>query len=831
MSEENREYDRIKKVNITDEVKSSFLDYAMSVIVARALPDAKDGLKPVQRRIMYGMNDMGVYADHPYKKSARITGEVMGKYHPHGDSSIYEALVRMAQDFSYRYLLVDGQGNFGSIDGDGQAAQRYTEARMSKISMELLRDIKKDTIDFQDNYDGEEQEPVVLPAHFPNLLVNGSTGIAVGMATNFPPHNLGETIDAIIATIENPEISVVELMENYIQGPDFPTGAQVLGRSGIRNAFETGRGSIIIRSKAEIEKIDNGRQRIVITEIPYMTNKATLVAKMAELVKDKIIEGVTDLRDESSREGLRIVVDLRKDAQGEVILNQFYHLSPLQTTYGINMLALVDNAPKVLSLKECINVYVDHQIDVTQRRVKFDLRKAEDRDHILQGLLIALDDIDAVINIIRNSANDDIAMSRLMNEFALSEIQAKAIMDMQLRRLTGLQRSKIEAEHNELVEMIADFKDILANHSRVLDIIKTDLLEIKERFGDERRTEIVEAGFDVEDEDLIPEENVIITITTNGYIKRNTTDTYRTQNRGGKGVKGISMHDDDIVSQVVTMSTHNHLLLFTNFGKVYRIKGYQVPQVNRTAKGTPIVNILTTLDKDEKIRSMVPIDPNADSKYLFFVTAKGLVKKVEQQEFDSIRQTGKIAITLREDDELFAVKQIGEGDEIVIAGSNGKAIRFMESDVRPMGRNASGVIGFNTDGSEVVGVTCRYEGEYLLAVTEKGYGKKTALDDYRLTQRGAKGVGTINITDKNGKLVSVKAVNGDEDLLIATTGGVVIRISLSNVSVYGRNTQGVRLINVEEGSTVSTIAVVEHDETEETIAVEIPMEETTEEQA
>lgn len=801
-------YDKIQEVNITKEIKDSFLSYAMSVIVQRALPDAKDGLKPVQRRIMYGMNDMGIYYNRPYKKCARITGEVMGKYHPHGDSSIYEALVRMAQDFSYRYPLVDGHGNFGSIDGDGPAAPRYTEARMSRISMELLRDIKKDTINFVDNYDGEEKEPVVLPARIPNLLINGTTGIAVGMATSIPPHNLSECVDAIIAVMENPDISILELMEQYIKGPDFPTGAQILGRSGIRAAFETGRGSIVIRAKSEIRDLGNDRKQIVVTEIPYMVNKEALVMRIAELVREKEIEGISDLKDASSREGIAIMIDLKKDVQPEVILNQLYRLTSLQSSFGVNMLALIDNAPRVLNLKECISVYIDHQIEVVQRSTRFDLKKAEDRAHILEGLLIALDHVDEILHTIRSSKNDDEAMSRLMENFKLSEIQAKAIMDMQFRRLTGLQRLNLETEYKELEIQIADLKDILANHARVVEIIKNDLLEVKAKFGDERKTEIVDGGFEVEDEDLIPVENIIVTMTTNGYIKRSTVDTYRTQNRGGKGVKGITMHEDDIVDQVITMSTHDYLLCFTNLGKVYRIKGYRIPSASRTSKGIPVVNLLD-LGKEEKVRSLVRMEPNSKSNYLFFVTTHGLVKRVPRSEFESIRQNGKIAITLKDDDELFGVKQSGGHDEIIIAGSNGKAIRFCEDDVRPMGRSAAGVKGFNVDGGTVVGVTNNYEGNYILAVTKKGYGKKSLLEDYRITQRGAKGVSTIHITEKNGELVAVRAVKGDEDLLIATDNGTVIRISLQDVGVYGRNTQGVRLIHVDEGASVSTVAAVE----------------------
>ena len=811
--QENNKHGKINNVDISKEMKKSFLEYSMSVIVSRALPDVRDGMKPVHRRILYAMNDFGMYADKPHKKSARIVGDVMGKYHPHGDSAIYESMVRMAQEFSYRYPLVDGHGNFGSIDGDGAAAMRYTEARMSKISMEILRDLQKDTVDFVDNYDGEEREPVVLPARIPNLLLNGATGIAVGMATNIPPHNLEEAIDATIAIIEDPEITVVELMENYITGPDFPTGGYILGRSGIKQAFETGRGSIICRAKTRIEELPNGKKRIVVTEIPYQVNKATLVEKIAQLVRDKLIEGITDLRDESNREGIKIVIELRKDVQEEVILNQLYRMTSLQTTFGVNMLALVNQTPKVLSIKEMIQNYINHQIDVVTRQSKYDLKRAEDRSHILEGLRIALDHIDAILNTIRSSADDTIAQTRLMEEFTLSEIQAKAILDMQFRRLTGLQRSRIDAEYDELQKVIADLKDILANHSRIMDIIKDDLQTIKEKYGDGRRTEIIEADIDMQDEDLIPVEEIFVTMTANGYIKRIPTDTYRLQNRGGRGVKGMSVHSDDVVDLFLKMSTHDYMLLFTNLGKVYRIKGYRVPNAGRTAKGIPVVNLLN-LDKEERVKAIIA-ENNEDMKYLFFVTKNGLVKRVAIEEFASIRQTGKIAISLKDDDELVAVRQTTGSDEIIIGGANGKAVRFNEAGVRPMGRNAYGVKGFNADGSFVVGMATDKNGEYILSVTEKGYGKKTLLEDYRLTSRGAKGVKAIQITDKNGPLVCVRAVQGDENLLIVSDEGIVIRISLEKVATYGRNTQGVKLIQLSEGHIVSTAAVVDKSADEE----------------
>jgi DNA gyrase subunit A len=828
--EENNTFDKIKHVNITSEMKTSFLDYAMSVIVSRALPDVRDGLKPVHRRILYAMNDLGMHSDKPFKKSARIVGEVIGKYHPHGDVAVYDTMVRMAQEFSYRYMLVDGHGNFGSIDGDGAAAMRYTEARMSKIAMELLRDIQKDTIDFQDNYDGEEQEPVVLPARFPNLLVNGATGIAVGMATNIPPHNIGEVIDATIAVMENPEITVLELMENYISGPDFPTGAYILGRAGIKQAFETGRGSLVIRSKVDVEELPNGKKMLIVTEVPYQVNKAMMVEKIAQLVRDKAIEGITDLRDESNREGIRVVIELRRDVQTEVILNQLYRMTSLQTTFGVNTLALVNGAPKQLGLKAVLQYYVDHQVEVIVRRTKYDLVKAKERAHILEGLRIALDHIDEIIAIIRSSKDDTSAQTNLMERFSLSEIQAKAILEMRLRRLTGLERQKVEDEYNELLVVITDLNDILANHYRVVTIIKEELMEIRRRFNDPRRSEIIDADLDMQDEDLIPVEDVVITMTVNGYIKRTTIDTYQTQNRGGKGIKGMAVNEDDVVDQFLTMSSHDFLMVFTNFGKVYRMKGYRIPQASRTSKGLPIVNLIG-LDKEEKVRALVALKPENTGAYLFFATLQGIVKRVHASEFESIRQSGKIAISLREDDELVAVKATSGDDEIIIAGANGKAVRFNENDVRPMGRNAAGVRGFNVDGSTVVGMATDKEGSYILAVTQKGYGKKSALEDYRLTNRGAKGVKTIQITEKNGSLVVVKAVNGDEDLLIVTNEGIIIRINLEKVGIYGRNTQGVKLITVGEDNGVSMAAVVEKDEEAETVEPEVmdePIEEIAE---
>lgn len=800
----------IRKVKLTSEMKNSFMQYAMSVIIARALPDVRDGMKPVQRRIIHGMNELGCYSDKAYKKSARIVGEVMGKYHPHGDSSIYEALVRMAQDFSYRYMLVDGHGNFGSIDGDGAAAMRYTEARMSKISMELIRDINKDTIDFIPNYDGEEKEPSVLPCRIPNLLINGSTGIAVGMATNIPPHNLNEVVDAIIAVSENPDISILELMENYIKGPDFPTGGYILGKSAIKKAYETGNGLIVMRAKTEIED-HNGKPRIIVYEIPYQVNKARLHEKIAQLARDKVVEGITDVRDESNREGIRLVIDLKKDVQAEVVLNQLYKLTSLQTTFGVNSIALVNKEPKTLNIKELITLYLDHQEEVIRRRTQFELNKAQARAHILEGLKKALDHIDEIINLIRSSRTTEIVQQRLMEEFKMSDKQAKAIREMQLQRLAGLEREKIEEELNHLLEVIADLKDILENEERILEIIRKELLEIKDKYGDARRTEIIQGTFDLEDEDLIPIEDVIISLTNNGYVKRMPVDTYKSQNRGGRGVKGMSTNQDDVVSSLIHMSTHDDLLIFTNVGKVYRLKGYNIPEFGRTAKGLPVVNLLN-LDKDESVKSMINIDKKLIQEdhhwYLFFATKKGLVKRVDIAEFENIRQTGKIAIKLRDDDQLVSVKLTKGHDEVLIAASNGKLVRFNEDNVRPMGRSASGVRGINVDGSQVIGMTTDKEGKLIMVVTEKGYGKMSPIDEYRLSNRGGKGVKTINVTERNGSIVAIRAVNGDEDLLIITNDGIVIRLPMEQVKTAGRATQGVRLIKVHD-SQVSSVEVVE----------------------
>ena len=811
---ENFNHGKIKQVNIAKEIRDSFLDYSMSVIVSRALPDVRDGLKPVHRRILYAMYDMGITSDKPHKKSARIVGEVLGKYHPHGDTAVYDSMVRMAQTFSFRYPLIDGHGNFGSIDGDEAAAMRYTEARMSKISLELLKDINKETIDWVDNYDASEKEPSVLPSKFPNLLVNGSTGIAVGMATNMPPHNLGETIDATIAVMENPDITVSELMDSYIKGPDFPTGAYIVGRSGIKQAYETGRGSIVVRSKIDVEEMDNGKKRIIVREIPYQVNKAVLVEKIASLVREKTIEGITSLGDESNRDGIRIVMETRKDIQPDVILNQLYRLTSLQTSFGVNNVVLVNNKPMLLGIKDILKYYIEHQIEVVQRRTAYDLKKAEERAHILEGLKIALDNIDAIIDTIKNSKDNADAMNQLMTRFGLDEIQSKAILDTQLRRLSGLEREKILEELRNLMITIDDLKDILANHSRVVTIIKNELLEIKEKYGDERMTEIIEGDIDVEDEDLIPVGDVIISMTVNGYIKRMPIDTYKTQNRGGRGIKGMTLNEDDIVDQSITMSTHDHLMMFTNKGKVYRIKGYRIPEASRNAKGIPVVNLLQ-LEKDEKVKTFVAVKrDNNEKKFVFFVTKDGICKRVPLEEFDSIRQTGKIAISLKEDDELVSVKLTTGEDEIIIGAANGKAVRFNEDSVRAMGRTAAGVKGMNVDDSYVVGACIASEGKYILAVSLNGYGKKSEIDEYRITSRGAKGVKTININEKNGDLVGIKAVNGDEDCMIMTNDGIVIRISLDKVSIQGRATQGVRLIKPQEGTVVSTVTILEHLEEE-----------------
>ena len=812
MEEEMKKYDTIEDVEISKEMREAFLDYSMSVIVQRALPDVRDGMKPVHRRILHAMNMLGITSGVAHKKSARIVGEVIGKYHPHGDTAVYDAMVRMAQDFSYRYPLVDGHGNFGSLDGDGAAAMRYTEARMSKISMEMMRDINKETVDFIPNYDGEESEPVVLPSRIPNLLINGSVGIAVGMATNIPPHNLSETIQAIIKLMDDPDVSVPELME-VIKGPDFPTGGIILGRKGIRQAYETGRGSIMIRSKYRIEELDNGKKRIIFYEIPYQVNKLNLIKKMADLIRDKEIQGVTYLNDESNREGIRIVMELKKDVQEEVVLNQLFRLTPLQTSFGINMLALEGGRPKQLSLKEILNDYIDHQVEVVVRKTKFDLKKAKDRAHILEGLRIAMDHIDEVIHLIRSSKKDEAGLvEELCEAFGLTQIQAKAILAMQLRRLSGLERDKIENEYQEILKTIADLEDILANHSRVLQIIRDDLMEINQKYGDERKTEISDASFDMEDEDLIPVEESIIILTESGYIKRQPVNTYHTQNRGGRGIKSLTLNEEDSIDTMISMSTHDWLLLFTNKGRVYRMKGFHIPVASRNAKGLPIVNILT-MESDEKVKVLLPIPKeHEDIKTLLFVTKNGIAKRTALTEFDNINRNGKIAISLKENDELAFVKTTSGEDEVLIAGSNGKAVRFNENQIRIMGRSASGVLGFNCDGSQVVGVCLSREGDTILSISENGYGKRSRLEDYRLTSRGKKGVRTINVTEKTGQLVSVQAVEGIEDAMIVSSSGIMIRIALESVGIYGRNTQGIKLINLTENAKVTKVTLVDHSE-------------------
>lgn len=804
----------MKEVNISSEMREDFLSYSMSVIIDRALPDVKDGMKPVHRRVIWAMYDAGFTPDKQHVKSANIVGEVMGKYHPHGDTAIYDTMVRMAQPFSYRYPLVDGHGNFGSLDGDGAAAMRYTEARMSKISLELVSDIKKETIDWRDNYDARHKEPVVLPSRFPNLLVNGSMGIAVGMATNMPTHNLGESIDAIIAVMENPDISVVDLM-NIIPGPDFPTGGYIVGRGGIKSAYETGKGSIIMRSKVLVEDLPGNKHKLVIKEIPYLVNKQVMYDKIHELAKEKVIEGISDMKDLSNdRNGIRIEIELKKDVQAEVVLNQLYKLTPVQSSFGVNNNVLVNNVPMLLSLKEIINLYVDHQIDVIKRRTAYDLREDEKRAHILEGLKIALDNIDRIVEIIKTSRTDEEILTKFNDEFGIDEKQGEAILSMQLRRLSGLSYEKICAELDELYNEIIDLKDILANHSRVLEIIKNELTAIKDKYNDPRRTEIIDGEIDVDDEDLISVEDVIISLSSNGYIKRLPVNTYKTQNRGGRGIKGMTLNEDDIIDQNITMSTHDHLLLFTNKGKVYRVKGYKIPESSRNGKGIPVINIIN-IEKDEKVTALVPINREWEIKgYLFFVTKNGLCKRVEAKEFESIRQSGKIAITMKEDDELVTVKPTLGDEEIIIAASNGKAVRFDERGVRAMGRNASGVRGMNVDGSTVIGACTSKEGAQILVVSKYGYGKKTPVEEYRITSRGAKGVKTININESNGELVALKAVNGDEDALIMRNDGVIIRISLSNVSTLGRVTKGVRLIKPEENTYVKTVTLMDHQDEE-----------------
>ena len=806
----NHERDRKVAVNIVGEMRKSFLDYSMSVIVARALPDVRDGLKPVHRRILYTLYEEGMTPDKKYQKSANAVGAVMGHYHPHGDSAIYESMVRMAQDFTYRHTLVDGHGNFGSIDGDGAAASRYTEARLAKISMELLRDLNKDTVDFSENYDGQRKEPVVLPSRFPNILVNGNMGIAVGMATNIPPHNLGEVIDGCVAYIDNPEITVTELMQ-YIKGPDFPTAGVILGNSGIKRAYESGRGAITIRGMATVEETHN-KHRIVITELPYQVNKKALIQRIGELVRDKVIDGISNLSDESALEGIKIVIDVKKEANANVVLNNLYKHTQLQTSYGINFLMLVDGSPRTLGLREIIEKYIDHQKHVIYRRCQFDLKRYKDRLHILDGLKIALDNIDRVIKIIRESADDDEAKAGLMSNFALSEVQSQAILDMRLKRLTGLEKSKIEEEIAELEKLVKELEEILASEEKILEVIKNEMLEIKAKYADERRTHIDMTAVDyIEDESLIPVENVVITLTNNGYIKRLPADTYKTQNRGGMGVKGMATNEEDFVEHLINATSHDYILMFTNKGKVYRIKGYEIPEYSRQSKGLPIINLLS-LDKDEKVTSLLKISNDDEYKCLVFATKSGLIKRTDISEFDSIRTNGKKFITLKDDDELVSVKKTTGNDEILMASSNGRMVRFNESAVRIMGRGASGVRGINLDGGILVGMEIVEPNEYVLVITERGYGKKTPVDEYRITNRGGKGVKTVNITEKNGSIVSFKTVDDSKDLMIITDSGVIIRLAVDKISTMSRVTQGVKLINLKEDSIVSSTAIVDKEE-------------------
>ncbi|MEV5030062.1 DNA gyrase subunit A [Paenibacillus sp. LPE1-1-1.1] len=827
MAEEERI--SIKDRDIGTEMRDSFMDYAMSIIVSRALPDVRDGLKPVHRRILFAMSELGMSPDKPHKKSARIVGEVIGKYHPHGDSAVYESMVRMAQDFSMRYMLVDGHGNFGSIDGDFAAAMRYTEARLSKIAMELLRDINKETIDFAPNYDGEESEPVVLPARYPNLLVNGVTGIAVGMATNIPPHNLNEVIDGVQALIVNPDITPVELMD-YIKGPDFPTAAFIMGRQGIRQAYLTGRGSVTMRARATIEE-NNGKARIIVHELPYQVIKARLVEKIAELVREKKIEGITDLRDESDRNGMRVVIELRRDVNPSIVLNNLYKQTQLQSNFGINMLALVNGEPKTLNIRDMLYHYLQHQIEVIRRRTEFELKKAEARAHILEGLRIALDHLDEVIALIRASQTADQAREGLITRFSLSHEQAQAILDMRLQRLTGLERDKIEAEYEELMRKIAEYKAILADEQLVLDIISTELSELKDRFGDERRTELMASDEEILDEDLIPREDVIISITHTGYIKRLPVGTYRSQKRGGKGVVGMGTKDDDFVEHLFVSNTHHYLLFFTNKGKVYKLKAYEIPDLNRTARGTPIINLIQ-IEQGETINAVIPVQEFDSEHFLFFATRQGVVKKTPLDDYINIRKVGLIAISLREDDDLIGVKLTDGNQEIIMGTAQGMSIRYSEQDVRSMGRSATGVKGIQLDDNDtVIDMDVIVPDKDILIVTSKGYGKRTPVADYRIQNRGGKGIKTLNVTDKNGPIVSLKVVENDEDLMIMTASGTMIRTSMEGISTMGRNTQGVKLINTREDDTVATVTRVARseendalDENEEQDGGETPVE-------
>ncbi|WP_215115463.1 DNA gyrase subunit A [Exiguobacterium sp. s80] len=851
----------IKDINISQEMRTSFMDYAMSVIVARALPDVRDGLKPGHRRILYAMNDLGIRADKPHKKSARIVGEVIGKYHPHGDSAVYDTMVRMAQDFSYRYELVDGHGNFGSVDGDSAAAMRYTEARMSKIAMEIVRDINKNTVDFKDNYDGSEREPEVLPSRFPNLLVNGSSGIAVGMATNIPPHQLGEVIDGVLALTHNPEITISELMQ-HIPGPDFPTAGEILGRSGIRRAYETGRGSIIVRAKAEIEQAKKDRERIIVTELPYQVNKARLVEKIADLVREKKIEGITDLRDESDRRGMRIVMEIRRDANASVILNNLYKQTSMQTTFGVNMLAIVGGRPKTLTLKEMLYHYLEHQKEIVRRRTQFDLEKAEAREHLLAGLRIALDHLDEVIKIIRANRTADAAREQLMDRFALSEKQSQAILDMRLQRLTGLEREKIDAEYDEIMQLITELKKILESDEELLELIRTELEEVKERFNDRRRTEIRMDHIEFEDEDLIPEKDIIITLTSSGYIKRLTTDSYRAQRRGGRGVQGIGTNDADYVTRLLSCSTHDTILFFTNRGKVYRIRGYEVPEMSRTSKGVPIINLIQ-IERGEKVETMIPVNfkryleeqnvveesiieatiesdddvtPEEEAeevldaeevmqdeqKSLIFMTRKGRVKRSPLSAYARINKNGLIAIRLFEDDELTSVRLASTDDEVFTVSNRGKAIRFPITNVRSMGRGARGVKAMKLAEEDIViGMELARDEQDVLVITEKGFGKRTPMTEFRSQTRGGKGLIASKVNDRIGQIAALRIVDVDDDIMIMTEGGIVIRTDSQNISRVGRNTQGVKVIRIEEGDRVATVAKLKKEENEEAIVDEL----------
>ena len=804
------ERDKKVDVNIVNEMRTSFLDYSMSVIVARAIPDVRDGLKPVHRRVLYTLYEEGMTPDKKYQKSANAVGAVMGHYHPHGDSAIYDTMVRMAQDFTYRHVLVDGHGNFGSIDGDGAAASRYTEARLGKISMELLRDLNKDTVDFSPNYDGQKKEPTVLPSRFPNILVNGNMGIAVGMATNIPPHNLGEAIDACVAYIDNPDIELNNLME-YIKGPDFPTGGIILGNSGIRRAYETGRGTITLRAKVEIEE-HHGKDRIIITELPYQVNKKSLITRIAELVRDKVIDGISNLTDETALAGIRIVIDIKKEANANVVLNNLYKHTQLQVSYGINFLMLDAGKPRIMGLKLILEKYLEHQKNVIYRRCQFELKKYQARLHILEGLKIALDNIDEVIKIIRSAETDEEAANKLKVNFGLSDAQTQAILEMKLRRLTGLEKEKILDEIAELNKLINELNEILASEAKIMEIIKKEMLEIKDKYADDRRTTIDMTAVDyIEDESLIPVENVVVTLTNKGYIKRVPVNMYRTQHRGGVGIKGMATNEEDFVENLINVTTHDYILFFTSSGKVYRLKGYEIPEYGRQSKGLPIINLLS-LDKDEYITSLLPISKDEDYKYLVFATKQGFIKRTDISEFDSIRNNGKKAITLRDDDALISVRKTTGHDEILMGSSTGRMVRFAEDNIRVMGRSASGVRGINLDGGYLVGMEIAVENVNVLVVTEKGYGKKTPIDEYRITNRGGKGVKTLNITDKNGSIVSFKTVVDKMDLMIITDTGIIIRLDIDGISTMSRVTQGVKLINLKDDQKVSSIAVIDKEE-------------------